>query len=202
MPAIDRRQALKLMASASAAGLLWTPSQVVAAREKAENSLAQAAAGTVFEPGFFTENEYTTVRILVDLIIPADPRSGSATDAGVPEFMDFMMLDRPIMQSWMRGGLAWLDVECQQRFEKTFRDADARQRGEILDSIAWPQRASDDARHGVAFFNRFRDLTASGFWSTEMGIDDLRYRGNTVVSEWTGCPDEALRRVGVSGADD
>ena len=195
---LNRRQALKLMASASASGLLWTPLDIATAGEKASRARAQAAqSGATFVPEFFSDHEWATVRLLVDLLIPADERSGSATDAGVPEFMDFMMLDRPPMQTWMRGGLAWLDVECQQRFERTFLDAGENQRTAMLDVIAWPERAADEDRHGVAFFNRFRDLTASGFWSTEMGINDLQYMGNTVVSEWTGCPDEALRRVGV-----
>ncbi len=195
---LNRRQALKLLASASASGMLWTPLDVAMAAEKALDARAQAAAtGSAFAPEFFSDHEWDTVRLLVNLIIPADERSGSATDAGVPEFMDFMMLDRPTMQTWMRGGLAWLDVESQQRFERTFLDATDDQRTDILDLIAWPQRAADEHRHGVAFFTRFRDLTASGFWTTEIGINDLQYMGNTVVSEWTGCPDEALRRVGV-----
>lgn len=197
---MDRRTALKLMATASAA--LWTPAHVAAAREKATAALVRSAQGAAFVPEFFTDHEHATVRLLADLIIPADDRSGSATDAGVPEFMDFMMLDRPNMQGWMRGGLAWLDMESQRRFDRTFVDADAAERGEILDAIAWPDQADDDLSHGVAFFDRFRDLTASGFWSTEMGIADLQYMGNRVVPEWTGCPEEALRQVGVLDADD
>ena len=152
---------------------------MAAAGRKAAAARAQADAGTAFAPEFFSEHEWATVRVLADLIIPADERSGGATDAGVPEFMDFMMLDRPTMQIWMRGGLAWLDVECQRRFERTFLDADDDQRTEMLDLIAWPERAADEHRHGVVFFNRFRDLTASGFWTTEMGIADLQYQGNT-----------------------
>ena len=197
---MDRREALRLLATASA--VLWTPAQVAAAREKASAALLSSVQGPAFVPEFFTDHEHATVRLLVDLIIPADDRSGSATDAGVPEFMDFMMLDRPNMQGWMRGGLAWLDIECQRRFDRTLVDADGAQRSELLDALAWPDQADDDLSHGVAFFTRFRDLTASGFWSTEMGIADLQYMGNRAVSEWTGCPEEALRHVGVLGADD
>ena len=192
---MNRRQAIKLVATASA--VLWTPAESATARAKATTALSQAAAGTAFQPEFFNAHEYDTVRLLVDLIIPADDRSGSATDAGVPEFMDFMMIDRPDMQQWMRGGLGWLDIESHRRFDRTFLAAADRQRTDILDAIAWPERAAEEMSHGVAFFNRFRDLTASGFWSTEMGIDDLQYQGNTVVPEWTGCPEEALRHVGV-----
>lgn len=198
MAAISRRRAIELMASASAAGLLWTPTEIATARRGASAARAQAASsGAAFEPGFFNEHEYATVRVLVDLIIPADERSAGAADLGVAEFMDFMMNDRPLMQEWMRGGLAWLDVECSERFDRSFLAADTTQRAEMLDAIAWPERADADLRHGVAFFNRFRDLTASGFWTTEEGIADLQYIGNRVVAEWTGCPEEALRHVGV-----
>ncbi len=191
---MGRRKALALLASA--------PLATAFALTGADVARAQGAIGDDYVTTFFTAHEYDTVRLLVDILIPRDARSGSATDAGVPEFMDFMMLDRPAMQTWMRGGLAWLDVECQQRFERTLLDAGDGQRTEMLDLIAWPQRAADEQRHGVAFFNRFRDLTASGFWSTEIGINDLRYMGNTVVSEWAGCPEEALRRVGVTRPQD
>jgi len=197
---MNRRKALKLMATATAAA--WTPVEVMVAGEKASAALARAAQGAAFTPEFFDAHEHATVRLLVDLIIPADERSGSAADAGVPEFMDFMMIDRPDMQGWMRGGLAWLDIECQRRFETTFLEATDAQHTEILDAIAWPARADRDLRDGVGFFNRFRDLTASGFWTTEMGIADLQYLGGRMIASWNGCPEEAERHVGVLGDDD
>ncbi len=98
--AMNRRDAIKLVATASA--VLWTPVEVASARSKATAALSQATAGVPFQPEFFSADEHDTVRLLVDLIIPADDRSGSATAAGVPEFMDFMMLDRPDMQETFR----------------------------------------------------------------------------------------------------
>jgi hypothetical protein len=197
---MNRREALRLMATAAAAA--WTPVEVMAASNKANAALARAAQGTAFTPQFFSAHELATVRLLADLIIPADERSGSAADAGVPEFMDFMMLDRPAMQGWMRGGLAWLDIESTERFGTSFLDASDVQRSEILDAIAWPDRAEPGMSHGVAFFNRFRDLTASGFWTTEMGIADIQYMGNRMIASWSGCPEEAERHVGVLRDDD
>ena len=151
-----------------------------------------------FVPKFFTANEFKLVRLLADILIPKDERSGSATDAGVPEFMDFMMIDQPTRQVAMRGGLAWLDVECQQRFDKTLLNCTEVERTAVLDDIAWPSRAKPELAHGVAFFNSFRDLTASGFWTTKMGIDDLQFMGNRSVARWNGCPPEALKKLGVS----
>jgi hypothetical protein len=97
----------------------------------------------------------------------------------------------------MRGGLRWLDTECHERFTKPFADCTDAERHRVLDDIAWPARARSELSHGVAFFNSFRDLTANGFWSSRVGIDDLQYTGNTYVAEWTGCPPAALQKLGV-----
>ncbi len=207
---IDRRELLRLMTAAPlAAGFAFTDAEVAHASELARAAQAAAAAsGTALEPRFFTAHEWKTVRLLVDLIIPKDDRSGSATDAGVPEFMDFMMIDQPARQVPMRGGLAWLDLECQKRFDKVFLDCPPAEQTAVLDDIAWPSRAitppagpPHPLRHGIAFFSSFRDLTAAGFWTTKMGIEDLRYLGNRSVARWNGCPDEALQRLGVRYPD-
>jgi gluconate 2-dehydrogenase gamma chain len=134
----------------------------------------------------------------VDLIIPKDERSGSATDAGVPEFMDFMMVDQPPRQTAMRGGLAWIDRESLDRHDKPFIACTAAQQTALLDDISWPQRGAQELSHGIAFFSSFRDLTASGFWTTKMGIADLQYMGNVAVAEWKGCPEEVVRKLGLT----
>jgi hypothetical protein len=194
-----RRSLLQLFAAApAAAGFVWTDVEAQQAHEHAQAAeTAAKATGIPFKPKFFTPHEYATVRLLADLIIPKDDRSGSATDAGVPQFMDFIMGDEPTRQLAMRGGLAWLDRECVTRFDTPFVTATPAQRKEILDAIAWPQKASPEHSHGVAFFNSFRDLTASGFWTSQMGIKDLAYSGNVYVPEWTGCPDEVMKKLGV-----
>jgi gluconate 2-dehydrogenase gamma chain len=176
----------------------WTPHDVAHAGRLAREAIK---AQTPYAPTFFSPHEWETVRVLADLVIPKDERSGSATDAGVPEFMDFMMNDRPDGQIPMRGGLAWLDAECYDRFGKTFLDASPESRTAVLDDIAWPKKARAELSQGVAFFNMFRDLTASGFWSSKIGIADLDYQGNTFVAEWKGCPDPALRKLGVQYED-
>jgi hypothetical protein len=190
---MKRREALQMLA-ASVGALTWTPGDVLRAVE----ALRGSPAAQAFEPKFFTASEWNTVRILVDMIIPRDARSGSATDAGVPEFMDFMLTENTGMQTPMRGGLAWLDTECRERFGKIFTDCAEADRRAVLDEVAWPAKARPELSHGVAFFSRFRDLTASGFWSSEMGIRDIRYLGNTAVPEWAGCPPEQLARLGIS----
>ena len=148
--------------------------------------------------GMIRSTRIPTVAVIVDLIIPKDERSGSATEAGVPEFMDFMMIDQPRRQTAMRGGLAAIDRLCEERFDKRLVDCADAQRRAILDDLAFPAKATPATSQAVAFFSSFRDLTASGFWSSKMGVDDLRYIGNTYVREWKGCPDEALKKLGVS----
>jgi hypothetical protein len=192
---MNRRTLLQLLASAPmAAGFVWTEAEAAEAHRAAAAARQTAAA---FKPQFFTPHEYGTVRVLVDLIIPRDARSGSATDAGVPEFMDFIVHDQANRRTAMRGGLAWLDLECHRRFDKTFLASSAAERTAVLDDISWPGRARPELSHGVAFFNSLRDLTATGFWTSKMGIEDLQYMGNTFVAEWTGCPPEALKKLGL-----
>jgi hypothetical protein len=194
MDDLSRREALQLMAGIPLLITGVSPETVRRATAFARTAMAGPRAAV---PVFFTAHEWETVRILVDLIIPRDERSGSATDAGVPEFMDFILNDQNDMQEPIRGGLAWLDNECRERFGKNFVDCADAQRHTVLDDIAWPERARPELSHGVEFFNRIRDLTASGFYSSKMGVEDLQYLGNTVVPEWRGCPPEALARLGV-----
>ncbi|HSC26990.1 MAG TPA: gluconate 2-dehydrogenase subunit 3 family protein [Vicinamibacterales bacterium] len=198
MNTVDRRTLLKMLSAAPvAAGLALTEAEARQAHDQAQAALQTAArTGTAFKPQFFSDHEYQTVRVLADLIIPADERSGSATDAGVPEFMDFIMIDMPARQTPMRGGLAWLDLECQRRFDRTFVGSPDAQRREILDDLS-ADEPKPGLSHGRTFFRSFRDLTATGFWSSKMGIEDIGYVGNTVVPEWKGCPAEVLEKLGL-----
>ncbi|HYE85635.1 MAG TPA: gluconate 2-dehydrogenase subunit 3 family protein [Vicinamibacterales bacterium] len=193
----SRREVLKALLAAPAAMFAFTDAEAAQAAVAAQAARATTAAKP-FVPKFFTATEFRLVRVLADIVIPKDDRSGSATDAGVPEFMDFMMMDQPARQIGMRGGLAWLDVECQRRFDRTFVNCSDAERVAVLDDIAWPARAKPQFAHGVAFFSSFRDLTAAGFWTTRMGIDDLQYMGNRSVARWNGCPPAALEKLGVS----
>ena len=189
---------LQLLGSAPVvAGLTWTDAEAAQAAKSAQAARKTATGGATFKPKFFTPHEWATVKALVDIIIPRDDRSGSATEAGVPEFMDFIMGDQPNRQTAMRGGLAWIDLECQDRYDKRFLECTPDERTAVLDDIAWPQKAKPEFAHGVAFFNSFRDLTASGFWSSKMGVDDLQYIGNVMVAEWKGCPPDALKKLGL-----
>src|SRR3989454_8812267 len=173
---MKRRDAVRVLAVAPvAAALRWTPESVRDASARAREALAR---GTPYEPKQFTAHEWDTVRLLVDLIVPKDERSGSATEAGVPEFMDFMLGDDPDLQTPVRGGLAWLDHECDDRYGRTFVTCTAAERAALLDAVPWPAKAKPEHAAGVAFLNRLRDLTASGLFSSHLGGRAPPYSGN------------------------
>jgi gluconate 2-dehydrogenase gamma chain len=194
MSDLNRREALQLLGGIPLVAAGLSPARV---RQAAESVRAHQASGAAFTPKFFTPHELATASLLADMVIPRDERSGSATDAGVPEFMDFILDENVDMRTGFRGGLAWLDAESRRRYQKDFVDCSEAERRRILDDIAYPKKAKPEHSHGVQFFNRFRDLTASGFFSSQMGVKDLQYQGNEFVMEWNGCPPEALAKLGV-----
>lgn len=148
------------------------------------------------ENTFFTTHEMATITVLVDIIIPKDAVSGSATDAKVPEFIEFIVKDMPDHQVPLRGGLKWLDIQSFNRFEKPFIEASAKQQISLIDEIAYPNKAKPEMSAGVAFFNRMRNLTASGFYTTKIGIDDIGYVGNQ-PNQWEGVPVDVLKQYGM-----
>jgi len=147
---------------------------------------------------FFTPSELTTIAVLADIIIPRDSHSGSASDAGVPAFIEFMAKDKPELQTPLRGGLHWLDAQTKKRFGAVFTDCNQKQQTEMVEDIAYPGKVKPGMSQGVAFFNLMRNLTASGFWSSQIGIADLGYVGN-VPNQWTGVPDDVLKQYGLEG---
>ncbi|MGN6619073.1 MAG: gluconate 2-dehydrogenase subunit 3 family protein [Ilyomonas sp.] len=146
---------------------------------------------------FFTPHEMATIGILADIIIPKDDVSGSATDAKVPDFIEFIVKDMPQHQIPMRGGLRWLDMQCLTKYNNSFRDCNQQQQMEMVDAIAWPKKAKPDMHQGVAFFNLMRNLTATGFYTSEIGVKDVGYVGNT-PNKWNGVPEDVLKQYGLA----
>lgn len=145
------------------------------------------------EDKFFNEHEMATITVLGDIIMPKDEVSGSASDAKVPEFIEFIVKDMPTHQTPLRGGLRWLDLHCYKLYEKAFVNLTAAQQITIVDSIAYPNKAPKELAQGVSFFNLMRDLVTTGFYTTEIGIKDLGYVGNA-PNQWNGVPDEVLKQ--------
>jgi gluconate 2-dehydrogenase gamma chain len=161
--------------------------------EHAHPAPPAAAKPAIYRRKVFDDHQWRSVHVLCDLIIPADEYSGSATAAGVPEFIDDWLDFRKRedgdgnLAAGILGGLAWLDQESNRLFQKDFALAALAQQAQILDRIAWPERAAAADRRWATFFTHFRDLTVSGFFSSKMGVADLPYLGNKAVGEWKGC---------------
>ena len=209
-PELSRRAALKVLGAVPLAGAFaWQQQQGQGQQAPRQTHEApnQPAADTKRPPRaprqnrFFTARETRTVRVLADDIIPRDARSGSATDAGVPAFLDHNLASTETSvetRTQWRGGLRWIDTESRRRFGVAYAAATAAQRHQILDDIAYPDRVRPELRHGSAFFMRFRDMVAAGFFSSAIGVKDLQYQGNSAMPAWNGCPEPALRKLGVS----
>ena len=146
---------------------------------------------------YFTTDEMATITILGDIIIPKDEHSGSASDAKVSEFIEFIVKDMPAHQIPMRGGLRWLDVQCLNRYDKAFKDCSHQQQIEMVEEIAWPEKAKPEMAQGVAFFNLMRNLVSTGFFTSQIGVKDLGYAGN-VPNQWNGVPDDVLKQYGLA----
>ena len=146
---------------------------------------------------FFTAEEMVTIGVLCNIIIPADEISGSALDAKVPDFIEFIVKDMPEHQVPMQGGLRWLDMQCFKRYNASFADCNQQQQMEMVDEIAWPKKAKPSMKAGVAFFSLVRNLTATGFYTSEIGVKDVGYIGNT-PNQWNGVPADVLKQYNLA----
>lgn len=204
---MDRRESLKRIALGTAgAGLLVQcepktdkptsvgPSAPAVTIDRTPEELARDQK--LQAEKFLDEHEMKTVGVLADIIIPKDDTSGSATDAGVPAFIEFIVKDMPHYQTPVRGGIKWLDLQCMRRFNADFASCTAQQQIELVDEIAYPAKARPEMQQGVAFFNTMRDLTACGFFTSKIGIDDLGYVGNR-PNQWDGVPEDVLAQYGL-----
>ena len=204
---MDRRESMKSMLLGSLAGGLVISS--CAPDKTPEAPAAPAEAGVygrtdeekardqkLMEGEFFTEPEISTIATLCDLILPATNDFGSATEAEVPEFIAFIVKDITAYQTPLRGGLMWLNHRANKKFTKGFNDCSEAQQKELLDEIAYPEKASPEVAQGVDFFSTMRDLTLTGYYTSKMGIEELGYMGNR-PNVWDGVPDDVLKQYGM-----
>jgi hypothetical protein len=166
----------------------------------------------------FTEHEFQTLGRLAELILPADSVSGSARDAGAPEFIDLLCSQNDELAGIFTGGLSWLDAEMRSRYSSSFLDAKPDQQTAILDLLVESERVARDRKAagetyersqrykdfrsygphepsvlgpGVAFFIWVRRLTVDAFYTSEIGIKDVDFRGNGSSSKFE-VPQEAI----------
>ena len=149
------------------------------------------------KPAFFTDHERHTLIALGDFIIPKDEVSGSASDAKVIDFIDFIVKDIPEHQVPLRGGLKWLDLQCLNRYGHSFIGSASKEQLEILEEIAYPMKAKPEMQQGAVFFDRVRNLVATGFYTSQIGIKDIGYVGN-VPGKWEGVPADVLAQYNLT----
>lgn len=207
---VNRRDTLKtLLVGSIGAGVMGasgckpaekTPDEVVTPpiqhygrteEEKARDKMLAA------QPEFFSEVELSTLGILIDIILPADEVSGSASDAGVLDFISFIVKDMKSHQDPLRSGIGWLNRESMARYDKNFNDLTEGAMIDIIDDIAYPDNTKTEHKPGEKFFSLLRNLTLTGFYTSQIGIKDIGYMGNR-PNFWDGVPDEVLKKHGLS----
>lgn len=193
-PTISRRDILKSLAYGAAATSVL---RVIPARaaEYAHHMVAAekaAAPAGAYTPKFFSPHDYKTIQTLCQTIIPAEADSGGAVEAGAPEFIDLLASENPDYQRILGGGLLWLDSTCSDRYDNVnvYLDCSPEQQKEMLDLIAYRKNAvaNPALNTGVEFFSFLRNMTADGFFTSEIGIKYLGYIGNAFLKEFPGCP--------------
>ncbi|GLR19991.1 gluconate 2-dehydrogenase subunit 3 family protein [Portibacter lacus] len=142
---------------------------------------------------YFTAHELETIAVLSDIILPSTATAVSASEAGVPEFIEFIVKDMESNKLPMRGGIGWLDIESNKRFNKQFQMCSNTQQIEIIEDIAYPDpdNKKPEMGPGIKFFDLMRNLTLTGYYTSKLGIRDLGYKGNT-PNVWDGVPADVL----------
>jgi gluconate 2-dehydrogenase subunit 3-like protein len=188
---ISRRDILRNLAIGAAGGsvLQIIPAQAAELAHELIQKEKLASAGK-YTPKYFPAHQYQTLRVLCDSIIPKDEVSGGAVEAGAPEFIDLLSSENEEYQETLGGGLMWLDDFCADRYQRTFLECTPEHQKEALNLIAYRKNAQQDPalRQGIAFFSKLRLMTCDGFYTAKIGIEDLKYIGNTALASFPGCP--------------
>lgn len=204
---MDRRESLKSMVLGSMAlGLTFescvkeTPTEVI------EDKIWKYTYGrtpkeaefdnALLEEQFFEDNELETIRTLGNLILPPN-ENGNIEQAGVVGFIEFMTKDVPEFQVKIRGGLMWLNNHCNSKYNMVFTQCTEAQQKEVLDKIAFPVPDTIEQVQEIQFFILMRNLVLTGYFTSEVGIKELDYKGNT-PNNWDGVPQEVLDEHGLS----
>ena len=192
LKSVSRRDVLKSLTMGAMAGsvLRVIPAQAAEYAHHLVDAEKAATPSGSYTPKFFRPQQYKTLQALCQAIIPSEGSTGGAIEAGAPEFIDLLTSENSDYQLKLGGGLMWLDATSADRYGKAYLDCAAPQQKEILDAIAYRANALKDSSlaQGVAFFAFLRNLTADGFFTSEIGIKYLGYVGNKYMADFPGCP--------------
>lgn len=206
---MKRRDSLKSLLIGGVAGATITTTGCKVAGDQEEKLVKGLGYGRlpseeehdkrVLSETFLNDHELSTIATLCDIILPATDTAGSANDAEVPAFIEFILKDLPNNKIPMRGGLMWLDGESNKRYNKRFVSCSDSEQINIIDDIAYhdPENKKPEMAPGIEFFKRMRNLTLTGYYTSRMGIEDLGYVGNR-PNMWDGVPQEVLDKHGMA----
>lgn len=183
---LERREILRAMALAAAASQFpgfhrwaFACAHVGAA--------AQESQPAGYTPQFLTPLEYKMVERLSEMILPSDGSPG-AREAGVSEFIDFMVFSDPAVQYRFRYGLTWLNTRSEELYGRTFGNLQNDQQADILQHLAYKDHYRPGEDEGREFFKLIREYTIMGFYTSRIGLEQLDYPGLKFYSESPGCP--------------
>ena len=141
----------------------------------------------------------TTLAAMGDVILPADDRSPAASKVKATDYINESASEpsRGNLLVQIRGGIMWINAESMKRFSKEFHELDETQKTNICDDICFAANAKPEYRSGALFFDRVRDMTAGGYYTTPEGWKDIGYIGNVALPEFKGPPLEVLQKLGL-----
>jgi gluconate 2-dehydrogenase gamma chain len=183
---IERREVLRILATAAAAAQVPGFSKWVFACGHVGNATLQIKPAQ-YRPQFFTAAEYAMVERLAEMIIPSDATPG-AKEAGVAEFIDFMVASDPEQQYDFRTGLTGLNARCERTLGKSFVQLSPDQQTSLLEAVAYKDKGRPGEKDGRSFFSAFRELTLIGFYTSEVGFKELDHPALKFYSASPECP--------------
>ena len=195
----ERRDILRFIGIASLAGTFpgfskWAFACAQNHQHAAAESVPQTSAGP-YKPLFFSPQQYRMVEHLAEMIIPADDAPG-AKEAGVAEFIDFMVANRvPVIakpdvrstedaiqmgteaQNQFVSGLDWMNALSKSEFGHDFLDCSTWQQQSLLEGLAYKAKFKPRTEGGREFFRLMRDYTVVGYYTTKIGLESIGYPG-------------------------
>jgi gluconate 2-dehydrogenase gamma chain len=183
---IQRREMLRILGTAAAAAHFPGFSKWGFACGHIGNATLQIKPAT-YQPQFFTAPEYAMVERLAEVIIPSDATPG-AKEAGVAEFIDFMVFSDPEQQYPFRLGLIWLNAHCERNAGGKFMELSREQQTSLLEPLGFKDKARPGEEDGRSFFKLMREFTVTGFYTSEIGFKELDNPALKFYSESPECP--------------
>lgn len=204
---MERREILRYIGIASVAATFPGFSKWVFACPQEHPQPSSARISGPYKPLFFSPEQYRMVEHIGEMIIPEDDTPG-AKQAGVAEFIDFMVANRvPVSTSReVRStddaieigkaaqvsfvlGLDWINARSNSEFGRGFMDCTAEQQSSLLEELAYKDKYKATTESGRAFFQFMRDYTVVGYYTTKIGLEALGYPGlRTHWPKMPGCP--------------